>query len=134
MRLDRDWVLDSLDGDVDVDAVVDGLTACGFNVELREEVGDGEVWDVDITTNRPDAMNHRGLAREAAVAVGASLRPLDCDLIESDEPADALASVEISDPELCSRYVARVIRGVAVLESPQWLKDRLERCGIPPRR
>ena len=97
----------------------DRLTSCGFLVETRESAGDTEVWDVEVTTNRPDAMNHRGLAREAAVATGSALRPLAIELDEGDEPAAELGSVTILEPELCSRYVARVVRGVKIAGSPR---------------
>ena len=77
-------------------------------------------------------MNHRGLAREAAVATGAGLRPLVVELEEIDEPASDLATVEIEAPELCSRYVARVVRGISIGESPDWMARRLEACGVRP--
>jgi len=132
MRFDAEWLRELMDGAPGRDEVAERLTACGFNVEVREPDGDSEIWDVDVTTNRPDAMNHRGLAREAAVACGAALRPLEAGPDEGEEPASAAVSVAIEAPELWSRYVARVVRGVRVVESPEWLKTRLERCGIRP--
>jgi phenylalanyl-tRNA synthetase beta chain len=132
MKFDLSWLSELLDPAPAADTLADRLTACGFLVETRDRVGDTEVWDVEVTTNRPDAMNHRGLAREAAVAVGATLRPVTIELEESAEATAELASVRIDDPELCSRYVARVVRGVKVVESPDWLKRRLETCGVRP--
>ncbi|HHQ49112.1 MAG TPA: phenylalanine--tRNA ligase subunit beta, partial [Acidobacteria bacterium] len=132
MRFDLGWLLDELDGAPHADTLAERLTDCGFNVEVREPSGSSEIWDVDVTTNRPDAMNHRGLAREAAVATGAALRPLTVGLEESGEPAAGAVSVEIETPELCSRYVARVIRGVRIGPSPGWLQEGLERCGVRP--
>ncbi|NOZ79786.1 MAG: phenylalanine--tRNA ligase subunit beta [Acidobacteria bacterium] len=132
MRFDAEWIRELLEGAPGRDELASKLTACGFNVEVREPDGDSEIWDVDVTTNRPDAMNHRGLAREAAVACGARLKPLEPGLEESGEAASDLVSVEIEAPELCGRYVARVVRGVRMAESPQWLAQRLERCGIRP--
>ena len=132
MIFDADWLTEYLDGAPDLDTLARRLTDCGCLVELRE-MGDGaEKWDVEVTTNRPDAMNHRGLAREAAVAVGGRLRPLEFELSECDEDAAELATVEISDPEHCSRYVARVIRGVKVGQSPEWMQRRLLNCGVRP--
>ena len=132
MKFDLDWLRELVDPAADADAIAERLTACGFLVELRERGGDGEVWEVEVTTNRPDAMNHRGLARELAVATGAALRPLAVELTEDAEPTSAVAAVEVVEPELCSRYVARVVRGIRVSESPDWLKRRLERCGVRP--
>ncbi len=132
MKFDLAWLREQFDEAPPADELAERLTACGLNVEVREPSGDSEVWDVDVTTNRPDAMNHRGLAREGAVATGAALRPLSVDLEESSEPASELVSVDIEDPGACSRYVARVIRGVRPGESPDWLRARLERCGVRP--
>lgn len=91
-----------------------------------------EVWDVDVTANRPDAMNHRGLAREAAAAGCGSLKPLSAVIAESAEQAADLARVTVEDRAGCPRYCARVIRGVKVGPSPAWLAERLERCGVRP--
>jgi len=132
MKFDLEWLRELVDRAPDPDAIAERLTACGFLVELRERGADGEVWEVEVTTNRPDAMNHRGLARELAVATGAALRPLTLELTEDAEPVAAVAAVEVVEPALCSRYVARVVRGITVTESPDWLKRRLERCGVRP--
>ena len=131
MKFDLSWLLE-LAGDVEPDVAADRLTACGFLVELRDRVEGGEVWEVEVTTNRPDAMNHRGLARELAVACGSRIAPAAVDLEEGDQPADELAAVAIEEPQLCSRYVARVVRDVTVRQSPDWLRARLERCGVRP--
>ncbi len=132
MIFDSEWLIEHLDGAPDLDTVAERLTACGCLVELREPGDGAERWDVEVTTNRPDAMNHRGLAREAAVATGCRLRPIGFELSEGAENAADLASVEIADPELCPRYVARVIRGVTVCPSPEWMQRRLTNCGVRP--
>jgi phenylalanyl-tRNA synthetase beta chain len=132
MIFDSEWLTENLSVAPDLDTLATKLTDCGCLVELRE-AGDGaEKWDVEVTTNRPDAMNHRGLAREAAVAVDGRLRPIDFDLEESDEDAATLATVEIAAPDLCSRYVARIIRGVRICSSPEWIQRRLLNCGVRP--
>lgn len=132
MKFESQWLTELLDGAPAPDALAERLTDCGFLVELREPGDGAEIWDVEVTTNRPDAMNHRGLAREAAVATGARLKPLEFELEESGEEAAALAAVEIADGAPCSRYVARVIRGVQVRPSPAWMQRRLANCGVRP--
>ncbi len=132
MIFDSDWLTEYLDGAPDLDTLAKRLTDSGCLVELRDQGDGAEKWDVEVTTNRPDAMNHRGLAREAAVAVGGRLRPLDFELSECDEDSKELATVEIADSALCSRYVARVIRGVSVGPSPEWMQRRLLNCGVRP--
>jgi len=108
------------------------LVAVGLNVELREPFGDDEVWEVDVTTNRPDCLSHRGLAREAAAAGGGELKPLAVAVQEGTTPVGLLARVTVEDQEGCARYCARVIRGVQVRPSPAWLAQRLVACGIRP--
>ena len=84
MIFDSEWLTEYLDGAPDLDTLAERLTSCGCLVELRE-LGDGaEKWDVEVTTNRPDAMNHRGLAREAAVAPPCRLPPNHIALEEED--------------------------------------------------
>ena len=132
MIFDSEWLIEYLDGAPDLDTLAARLTDCGCLVELREPGDGAERWDVEITTNRPDAMNHRGLAREAAVAAECRLRPIAFGLDEGDDDAASLATIEIADPSLCSRYVARVVRGVTVGPSPEWLRRRLQNCGVRP--
>ena len=132
MIFDSEWLTEHLAGAPDLDTLAESLTDCGCLVEVREHGDGAEKWDVEVTTNRPDAMNHRGLAREAALATGATLLPLEIEFEESDEDATELAAVEIADGAACSRYVARVIRGVTVGESPGWMRRRLLNCGVRP--
>ena len=132
MKFDLEWMLQHVDTAADADTLATRLTDCGFLVETRDVVGETEVWDVEATTNRPDVMNHRGLARELAVAVGGRLKALDATVPEGDEQASSLVKIEIEDADLCSRYVGRVICGVHMVASPEWLQARLERCGVRP--
>ena len=130
MKFSVDWLRDHLDGTTPAGEIAERLTAVGMNVETRESDGTDEVWDVDVTTNRPDAMNHRGLAREAAAAGCGSLRPLAPNLVEGATPVGELAKLTVEDPVGCPRYCARVVRGLKVGPSPAWLAERLERCGV----
>jgi phenylalanyl-tRNA synthetase beta chain len=132
MIFDSEWLTEFLDGAPGLDTLAERLTDCGCLVELREKGDGAEKWDVEVTTNRPDAMNHRGLAREAAVATNAQLRPIEFELSECDEDAADLAAIDVADPALCPRYVARVIRGVSVGPSPEWMQRRLLNCSVRP--
>ncbi len=132
MRFDLEWLRDQLEDAPDADALAAGLTGCGLLVEVREPAGASEVWDVDVTTNRPDAMNHRGLAREAAVATGARLAPLEVVLDEAQKPTLDVVGIGIDAPAACHRFCGRVVRGVTTGPSPAWLRERLERCGVRP--
>ncbi len=132
MNFDSEWLIEHLEGAHDPDTVADRLTDSGCLVELREPGDGAEIWDVEVTTNRPDAMNHRGLAREAAVATGSKLKDLVIEIEEDEEPCADLASIEIADEDVCTRFAARVVRGVRQIPSPEWLQRRLSNCGVRP--
>jgi phenylalanyl-tRNA synthetase beta chain len=133
MKVLYSWVCDHLEGAADADTMAERLTLAGLNVEVREKYGESdEIWDVDVTTNRPDAMNHRGLAREAAAAGCGTLKAVAAGLVEGSTPVAELAGLAVEDATGCPRYCARVIQGVAVGPSPAWLAARLEACGIRP--
>ncbi len=106
------------------------LTMAGIAVDAVEQHDGETVFELDITSNRPDAMNHLGIAREIAAIYGRELRPPKIDLTESAAPADAAASVEIVDSDLCPRYVGRVLKNVVIAPSPDWMRRRLELCGV----
>ena len=134
MKFSRAWVGDYVDLPESTPELAERLTAIGLNVEGLEPVGsDDTLLDVEVTANRPDCMNHLGLAREVAAAYGVPLRPPAVSIDPRVEPerTDSVA-VAIDDPEGCPRYAAVVVRGVTVGESPQWLADRLEAIGVRP--
>lgn len=131
MKFAYSWLASYLPGPPpDPKALSDRLTAVGFIVEGAEGEGAKTVYDVEITANRPDAMNHRGLAREAAVALRrAFAEPAAGALPESPATADTRAQIVVEEPELCPRYSARVIEGIRVGPSSAALRDRLAALG-----
>ena len=92
------------------------------------------VLELELTSNRPDCFSMYGIAREVAAASGAQLAPPPTaePAVLGGASADASIAVEVVDADLCPRYAARVIRGVAVGESPAWLKARLTHAGMRP--
>jgi phenylalanyl-tRNA synthetase beta chain len=111
------------------------LTAAGMSVEAIEPAGEGAgadlAFDADVTTNRPDAMCHRGLARELAAVAGGTLQPLPSGpLGERVAAPEGLVTIEC--PTLCRRYAAVIVRGVTVGPSPEWLQRRLLAIGARP--
>jgi phenylalanyl-tRNA synthetase beta chain len=132
MLFSRDWLGAYVALPEDRRELADGLTAVGLAVEAVEERDGDLLLDVDVTTNRTDCMNHLGLAREVAVRWGRDLAPPAAGPVEEEETAAGAVAVEIEDAEGCPRYVARVIRGVRVGESPEWLRRRLQAIGLRP--
>ncbi|MBC8326929.1 MAG: phenylalanine--tRNA ligase subunit beta [Verrucomicrobia subdivision 3 bacterium] len=94
--------------------------------------GKDVVFDLEVTPNRPDLNGVIGLAREIAALTGNPLKRPEIPLNVSNEKADNLVAVQINDSDLCPRYNARVIRGVKIGPSPDWLRARLESIGIRP--
>src|ERR1700690_4243836 len=105
------------------------LSLSGTAVEALEQTAAGSLLDAELTSNRADCLGHYGIAREAAVLYGLPLKRVDPRPRESSEQASAATRVQIDSPELCGRYTARVLRGVKVGPSPDWLRQRLEALG-----
>jgi phenylalanyl-tRNA synthetase beta chain len=92
------------------------------------------IMEAEVTSNRPDCMGHLGIARELAAGLD---RPMERDFMPAftgtaDPPGRDLVKVSIDDPELCSRYIGGVVKGVKVGPSPDWLQRRLRACGVRP--
>jgi phenylalanyl-tRNA synthetase beta chain len=101
---------------VDDARLAEDLTLRGIAVEGVSPVGDGSLFEMDITTNRVDAMNHYGVAREAAAIYNVELKPLDFQLPARTAAAESFP-VRIEEPTLCGRFTAQVIRDVKIAPS-----------------
>ena len=88
------------------------------------------VFDLEVTPNRPDLNSVVGIAREIAAVTGNALRLPTFNIQRSTFNAQDCVAVRIEDAELCPRYTARVIKGVKVGPSPDWLRSTLEKVGI----
>lgn len=91
------------------------------------------VVDFEITPNRPDCLSMIGMAREAAATFGTELTYPDtkCEE-EAGEKAKDYVSVEVKKPELCRRYVARIVKDIKIEQSPWWLQKCLIFAGMRP--
>lgn len=129
MKVSYNWLETYVKPDLPARELADRFTAVGLAVDAVTPYEDDFIFDFDLTTNRPDALCHFGLAREAAVLTGARLTFPEIHLVERAEPAGPAARIEIEAPHLCHRYAARVIDGVKVGPSPDWLVRRLAAVG-----
>src|SRR5271168_2136267 len=105
------------------------LSLAGVAVDSIEETAAGPVLDAEVTANRPDCLGHLGIAREVAAIYRLPLKPLHPKLKESTEKVEGATRVEIAVPDLCGRFTARLLRGVKVQPSPDWLRQGLEAIG-----
>jgi phenylalanyl-tRNA synthetase beta chain len=105
------------------------LSLSGTAVEALELTAAGPMLDAELTSNRADCLGHYGIAREAGALYRVPLEVAAAYPREIAEPASSATRVEMESPELCGRYTARVLRGVQVGPSPDWLRQRLESLG-----
>jgi len=139
MKLAPQWIRDFVDLNVDDRRLAEVLTDVGLGVEGISGSGHDTVFEMEIGTNRPDAMNHYGVAREAAAIYDLPLKqPSGLDRRPSAARAavqsgDASGTAEavpfpivVEEPELCPRFSAQVIRGARIKASPEKIEHRLQ--------
>jgi len=137
MKISPQWLRDFVDLDVNYHQLADDLTLAGIAVESVSGEGDDAVFEMDITTNRPDAMNHYGVARECSAIYDLPLKAIEPQLPAASEAKAGSSSglggttevvpfpIEIVEPELCARFTGRVIRDVTIKPSPAKIVRRL---------
>src|SRR5882724_4987399 len=123
MKISPSWIRDFVDLKVDNNALAHDLTSIGIAVESIAGEGDSTVFEMEIGTNRPDAMNHYGLAREASAFYDIPLKPFAPKLPSPTGLAGVTVTVE--DGRYCPRFTARVIRDVSIKPSPTNIASRL---------
>jgi phenylalanyl-tRNA synthetase beta chain len=127
MKLSSQWIRDFVDVPVDNRRLAEDLTGIGIAVEGISGDGANAVFEMEIGTNRPDAMNHYGVAREAAALYGVRLKAIEVSGVEAlsgATPAPAF-EIQIEDQDGCARYTAQILRGVTITPSPAQIRSRL---------
>jgi len=129
MKVIYNWLKEFVDVTAPAAELRARLSLAGIPVDSVEESVAGPVLDAEITANRPDCLGHYGIAREIAAIYRLPLKPVQPKLKETAEKASSATRVEIESPDLCGRYTARILRGVKIGPSPDWLRQRLEALG-----
>jgi phenylalanyl-tRNA synthetase beta chain len=128
MKISPQWVREFVDLTVDDRRLAEDLTGVGIAVEGISGSGADTVFEMEIGTNRPDAMNHYGVAREAAAIYDIPLKQLS--VVSSQLPVKAATEssfpITVEEPQLCPRFSARVIRGTKMKASPEKIAHRLQ--------
>ncbi|MFA4854709.1 MAG: phenylalanine--tRNA ligase subunit beta [Candidatus Omnitrophota bacterium] len=129
MKVTYNWLKDFLNIKISPKALAEKLTMAGLEVVSLEEAGGDFVFEIEITSNRPDWLSILGVAREISAITGAKLKTVN--LKEPKIKAREFKPVKISiaDKQDCSFYSARIICDVKVGPSSDWLKKRLELLG-----
>jgi len=129
MKILYDWLKEFVPVPFAPGELRERLSLAGIAVEGLSDTVAGPMLDLDLTINRPDCLGHYGVAREVAALARTKLTPISVSLREADESAARATRVDIESPDLCGRFTARVLRGVKVQPSPDWLRQRLEALG-----
>jgi phenylalanyl-tRNA synthetase beta chain len=128
MLIPVEWLTDFVDINETPQDLADRLTVTGNEIEEIRESDSGPVYYLKLTPNRADMLALAGAGREIAALYQRPFRSPEAKLEASGAPA-LNVRVEVDEPELCPRYVARIIRGVKIGPSPDWLRKRLEAAG-----
>jgi phenylalanyl-tRNA synthetase beta chain len=132
MLISHHWLRELTDTRLTPSELREKLTRVGLAIDAVETHGDDAVLDVEVPSNRPDCLSHIGIAREVSVIENGRLHLPVSKSVAAEGSAASLTSVEIKDPDLCPRYAARIVRGVKIGPSPDWLVKRLETIGQRP--
>jgi phenylalanyl-tRNA synthetase beta chain len=123
MKISANWIRDFVSPTASDRDVAEALTVSGIAIEGYFGEGADQTWEAEITTNRVDAMNHYGVAREVSAIYDLDIAPIAPRISESGQ---ANFPIVIDDPEGCARYTARVVRGVNIAAAPAKIAHRLE--------
>ncbi|GIW97508.1 MAG: phenylalanine--tRNA ligase beta subunit [Pirellulaceae bacterium] len=132
MLVSWDWLTDYVQLAVEPDELALRLAMAGLNHEATMAVDDDVVLDLEVTSNRSDCLGHIGVAREIAVLTDQELRLPAIELADARRAGaiEEILQVENRCPDGCPEYTARIVRGVRVGPSPDWLQRRLHAVGI----
>jgi phenylalanyl-tRNA synthetase beta chain len=144
MRILPSWLREFVNVAADDRQLAEDLTSAGIAVESVQHENGATIFEMDLTTNRVDAMNHYGVAREASAIYNVELKKVEPKLpggtadpstpaAKGGPPSLRMTGEEfpivIDDAQGCARYTARILRGVKIGPSPQAVAKRLELLG-----
>lgn len=131
MKVTYNWLKDYVDIKDSPEELAHLLTMAGLEVTSLEKKGNDFILETEVTPNRPDWLSVIGVAREVAAITGKKLKTPKS-IIQGLQSKDPRISIEIKDKKLCPRYSGRVIEGVKVASSPEWIEGRLKSLNLRP--
>ncbi|MCG2713915.1 MAG: hypothetical protein L6308_03625, partial [Candidatus Omnitrophica bacterium] len=139
MKVTYNWLKDFLNIKIPPKALAEKLTNVGLEVVSLEAAQGDFIFEIEITSNRPDWLSVLGVAREVAAITNSKLKINKGSLLDygsrrlnagySPGGKDSSIKIEIEDKKDCPFYTARIIKNVKVGSSPEWLRKRLELVG-----
>ena len=132
MKYSWNWLSTFVEIDIEPEELASRLSMIGLEVESVRSTGDDCIFDIDVTTNRGDCLSMLGLSREIAALLGKRVTLPPMTYTETENRTSDLVQVKVEAPELCPRYCGKVVKGVKIASSPQWLTERLLAVGLRP--
>ena len=130
MRMTYNWLRELCPVTLSAEETARRLSLSGCLIEEIHPLPGDTLYVAEITSNRPDLLGAIGIAREMSALTGVALVTPKTDFTIGPERVESAAAVEVHAPDLCPRYTARLIRGVKIGPSPDWLRARLESVNI----
>ena len=142
MKITYNWLKDFVDISLKPEALAEKLTMAGLEVTALEKFEDDYVFEIEVTSNRPDWLSVAGIAREAAaitkskikksLPAGRQEKSKSQFKIQNLKKETTQFKINITDKNACPFYSARIIRNVKVKPSPSWLVKRIQAIGLRP--
>ncbi|RYG68351.1 phenylalanine--tRNA ligase subunit beta [bacterium] len=127
MRISAEW-LGEFVALPPLEKLEETLLMAGLGIEERE----GERFELEVTSNRGDWLCATGIAREISAMTEARFRTPFPDVDEEGPSIEGRVDVKLENPLDCPRYVARLVEGITIGPSPEWMQKRLLDCGVRP--
>jgi len=130
MKVSYEWLKLYLNKLPKPEKLAELLTMHSFEVEGIEKKGKDFIFDISVLPNRAhDCLSHLGIAKELSALLNSKLKTQNSKLQIKIQKLDRKLEIEVKEPELCKRYIGRIIEGVKLGPSPKWLKEKLEAIG-----
>ncbi len=129
MKVTYNWLKDYVDLKINPQDLADKLTMAGIEVKSIDSKEGDFVFEIEITSNRPDWLSVIGLAREVAAITNSELKLNNLNNKFNEIKNKETLDIQIDDKSDCSIYTGKIIRNVKVGASPEWLRKRLELVG-----
>ena len=129
MRYSYRWLKEYLDFDLSPERLMDLLTSVGLTIEDSSSLGNDTVFECEIPANRGDLLSILGLAREISAILRKGFPKLP--QIFTGEAHPFTIKVHSRESLLCPFYSARIIKGIKVGPSPDWLREKIYWAAIP---
>ncbi len=130
MKVSLAWLKEFLNITLSEEALAEVLTLAGLEVEGIDKADGDVIFDISLTPNLGHCMSVVGIAREIGALLNLPVTTPALELKEEGKPINDLISVVVEDGESCPRYACRIVEGIKVGPSPDWLKERLEKSGV----